>query len=145
MALPSSPRARVVKAYLRNKKGSMGELESRGYLDEERGNKDPYLSDAMKNVNTINYEPLSKDQIEAARKRRLRERDQDDIDIEKVELPENHPWAVKQKVTKDEEELQKARLTIRRGAPLQDLTGKRGFPEDPRSRPATPPTEQALR
>ena len=31
-------------------------------------------ADAMKNVNTINYEPLSKDQIEAARKRRLRER-----------------------------------------------------------------------
>lgn len=24
----------------------MGELESRGYLDEERGNKDPYLSGA---------------------------------------------------------------------------------------------------
>ena len=31
-------------------------------------------ADAMKNVNTINYEELSKDQIEAARKRRLRER-----------------------------------------------------------------------
>ena len=49
------------------------------------------------------------------------------------------------KVTQDEEELQKARLTIRRGAPLQDLSGKRGFPEDPRSQPVSPPTEQALR
>ncbi len=54
-----------------------------------------------------------------------------------------HVCAVK--VTRDEEELQKARLTIRRGAPLQDLSGKRGFPEDPRSRPVAPPTEQALR
>ncbi len=35
-------------------------------------------------------------------------------------------------VSKDEEELAKKRLEVKRGLPLQDLTGKRGFPEDPR-------------
>ncbi len=35
-------------------------------------------------------------------------------------------------VSKDEEELAKKRLDVKRGLPLQDLTGKRGFPEDPR-------------
>ncbi len=35
-------------------------------------------------------------------------------------------------VSKDEEELAKKRLSVKRGLPLQDLTGKRGFPDDPR-------------
>ena len=35
-------------------------------------------------------------------------------------------------VSKEEEELAKKRLAVTRGLPLQDLTGKRGFPEDPR-------------
>jgi hypothetical protein len=35
-------------------------------------------------------------------------------------------------VSKDEEELQKARLQVKRGLPLQDLGGSRGFPDDGR-------------
>ena len=48
-------------------------------------------------------------------------------------------------VTEEEEELQRARLRVRRGPPLQDLSGTRGFPEDRppqtpgrRPRPAAP-------
>ena len=36
-------------------------------------------------------------------------------------------------VSKDEEELANKRLEVKKGLPLQDLTGKRGFPEDPRA------------
>ena len=35
-------------------------------------------------------------------------------------------------VTQDEERLQKARLEVKRGLPLQDLSGNKGFPEDAR-------------
>ena len=35
-------------------------------------------------------------------------------------------------MSKDEEELAKKRLEVTRGLPLQDLTGKRGFPDDAR-------------
>ena len=33
-------------------------------------------------------------------------------------------------VSAEDEELQRARLNVRRGPPLQDLSGTRGFPED---------------
>ena len=36
-------------------------------------------------------------------------------------------------VSKDEEELAKKRLEVKKGLPLQDLAGKRGFPEDGRA------------
>ena len=35
-------------------------------------------------------------------------------------------------VSQDEEKLQKARLEVKRGLPLQDLSGNKGFPEDAR-------------
>lgn len=35
-------------------------------------------------------------------------------------------------VTRDEERLQKARLEVKRGLPLQDLANNRGFPDSPR-------------
>jgi hypothetical protein len=91
-------------------------------------------------------------------------RDTVDADIEKIVLPDNHPFAVKKKVSKlyilgsqyqnkllstiwrkamfllkrynflqvskDEEDLIKARLAVKRGLPLQDLQGTRGLPDD---------------
>ena len=36
-------------------------------------------------------------------------------------------------VSQDEEKLQKARLEVKRGLPLQDLSGNKGFPEDART------------
>lgn len=115
-------------------RGSVTGLVSRGLVQEEKGtNKgDPYYKDIMKHVNTVHMEELSDDQIAAARARRSKERDVPRFDIEKMDLPDNHPFAVAKKVSKDEEELAKKRLEVTRGLPLQDLTGKRGFPDDPR-------------
>lgn len=115
-------------------RGSVTGLVSRGLVQEEKGtNKgDPYYKDIMKHVNTVDMEQLSDDQIAAARARRMKERDTARFDIEKMDLPENHPFAMAKRVSKDEEELAKKRLSVKRGLPLQDLTGKRGFPDDPR-------------
>lgn len=115
-------------------RGSVKGLVSRGLVQQEKGmNKgDPYYKDIMRHVNTMQMEELSEDQIAAARARRSKERDSPRFDIEKVDLPDNHPFAVKKKVSKDEEELAKKRLEVKRGLPLQDLKGNRGFPEDPR-------------
>jgi hypothetical protein len=44
-------------------------------------------------------------------------------------------------VSKDEEELQKARLQVKRGLPLQNLSGSRGFPDDGRAPPQQAPQE----
>ena len=45
-----------------------------------------------------------------------------------------HMWRCLQ-VSRDEEKLQKARLEIKRGLPLQDLANNRGFPDSPRMQP----------
>lgn len=46
-------------------------------------------------------------------------------------------------VSEEDEELQRQRLRVRRGPPLQDLSGKRGYPEDrpviTPGRPSPPP------
>ena len=53
-----------------------------------------------------------------------------------------HMWRCLQ-VSRDEEKLQKARLEIKRGLPLQDLANNRGFPDSPRMQPqvALPPCQ----
>lgn len=116
-------------------RGSVNGLVSRGLVSEEKGinRGDPYYKDIMKHVNTMQMEELSDDQIKAARARRSKERDTPRLDLDQVELPDNHPFAVKKKVSKDEEELAKKRLEVKKGLPLQDLAGKRGFPEDGRA------------
>jgi hypothetical protein len=45
----------------------------------------------------------------------------DSFDIDNLELPSNHPFAVKQEVTPEEEALQRQRLNARRGLSAQDL------------------------
>src|SRR5689334_9116072 len=40
------------------------------------------------------------------------------LDLEDVDLPDNHPWAVKKPVSKEQDELIKARLSVRRGTAL---------------------------
>lgn len=45
----------------------------------------------------------------------------DSFDIDNLELPANHPFAVKQEVTPEEEALQRQRLNARRGLSAQDL------------------------
>eukprot|EP00891_Asterochloris_glomerata_P009472 jgi/Astpho2/9472/Aster-x0400 len=79
---------------------------------------EPYYKNIMKHVNTIQMEELSDAQILAARKRRSKERDVvTKVDIDKLELPDNHPFAVKKKISKDEEELIKKRLEDRVAVP----------------------------
>ena len=46
------------------------------------------------------------------------------------DLPEDHPFAVRSEVSPEEAELAAARLRIRRGLPLRDLSGARGFSSD---------------
>ncbi|KAG2496421.1 hypothetical protein HYH03_005647 [Edaphochlamys debaryana] len=58
------------------------------------------LKDVMKDINTVRIDDLSPDQIEAARARRSKER----LMLEDVELPQNHPFATKQKLTPEEME-----------------------------------------
>lgn len=43
-----------------------------------------------------------------------------------------HVCALRLQISKDEEELARKRMEVKRGLPLQDLSGKRGFPDDPR-------------
>lgn len=56
----------------------------------------------MKGVRTVNYDGLSQEQMEAARRRRRQELSQDaaSLDLDQIELPENHPFAVKQDLSK---------------------------------------------
>ena len=75
----------------------------------------------MRGMNTVKYDDLSQEQMAAARKRRQREVANDSIDIDTLELPANHPFAVHQEVTPEEEELQRQRLLARRGLSAQDL------------------------
>ena len=105
----------------------MDRLVSRGMLDEDRENeRDPYYKNMMKNINTVQVETLSREQIERARARRAgdlrKKREGGEADrLEDFAIPENHPWAEKMEVEDGDEELIKARLAVRRGLPLETL------------------------
>lgn len=47
------------------------------------------------------------------------------MDLDDVELPENHPFFVKKTLTEEEEALIEARVKLRRGAPIKDLSDPR--------------------
>lgn len=74
-------------------------------------------------MRTVHYEELTDEQVQAARMRRRQEieRDGSSTDLDAIELPENHPFAVKQKVSPEEEELQRLRLSARRGLSPEDM------------------------
>eukprot|EP00798_Chlamydomonas_sp_ICE-L_P005241 gene5241-18472_t len=80
-----------------------------------RGEKAMYYADVMKTVNTINMESLSDDQVLAARARRSKERGNHTISLEDIELPDNHPWATRNKVTDEDEKAIRARIHLRKG------------------------------
>lgn len=50
-----------------------------------------------------------------------------DLDALATDLPDDHPFAVRAEVSPEEAELAAARLRVRRGLPLRDLSGARGF------------------
>lgn len=77
----------------------------------------------MKGMRKTNYEELSDDAISAARRRRQREveREGGAVDLEKIELPTNHPFAVKREMSMEEEENMKARSSARRRLSAEDM------------------------
>lgn len=95
-------------------------LEERGFKRDTAADEDHY-NRMMRGMKTVKYEELSQEQMAAARKRRQREVANDSIDIDNLELPANHPFAVHQEVSAEEEELQRQRLLARRGLSAQDL------------------------
>jgi len=107
----------MVKYIQKKRQGSLHGLEERGYLDQNRFRKDPFMSDVMKNVNTVPMPALSDEQIAAARARRQKERANHKITLEDIELPENHPWATKAPVSKDDDQRVRARIRLQRGVP----------------------------
>lgn len=50
------------------------------------------------------------------------------LSLDNVDLPDNHPFATKQRVSQEEERLQAERLKVQRGLPLQDLAGALSSP-----------------
>jgi len=109
---------RVFGAVMRRQRRNS--LEERGFKRDTAADEDHY-NRMMKGMKTVRYDELSDEQMAAARKRRQREVANDSFDIDNVELPANHPFAVKQEVTKEEEEMQRQRLLARRGLSAQDL------------------------
>ncbi|KAF8072862.1 hypothetical protein HT031_000522 [Scenedesmus sp. PABB004] len=100
---------------LRQRSAAMG-------YDYLTGRNDPFEKDVMRNVNTVQMEELSPDIIAAARARRSRERANQRLDLEEVELPENHPWATRKPMSKEQDAAIQERLSVRPRA------GQRGGP-----------------
>uniref|UniRef100_A0A383WCL7 Uncharacterized protein n=1 Tax=Tetradesmus obliquus TaxID=3088 RepID=A0A383WCL7_TETOB len=92
-----------------------------GYNYYIPGRNDPFMKDVMKNVNTVQMDELSPEIIAAARARRSRERANHRLDLEEVELPENHPWATRKPMSQEQEAAIQARLQVKprssRGGP----------------------------
>jgi hypothetical protein len=99
----------------------------------------------MREIDTAAIGELSEEAVEAARARRARERAADGgagggsggssgsgrLDLDDVELPDNHPWAVRRPVSAEEEALIQARLSVPRrgggggGVPAEAAGGRR--------------------
>jgi hypothetical protein len=110
--------SRLIGSMMRKKRRNV--LEERGFKRDTAADEDHY-NRMMRGMKTVKYDDLSQEQMAAARKRRQREVANDSIDIDTLELPANHPFAVHQEVTPEEEELQRQRLLARRGLSAQDL------------------------
>jgi hypothetical protein len=110
---------RTIGAWSRSRNRS---LEERGYKPNGGASEDSY-SKAMKGMKKVQMEELSDDQVQAARRRRRQEIDRDGgtVDLDSIELPDNHPFAVKEQITEEEEEMQRLRLSARRGLSPEDM------------------------
>ena len=115
----------------RRSKGSLGELEERGMLDENRDvDEEKFYKGMMKQVRTVQMPELTDEQIQAARERRRQSSGGNDDfskSIASAEIPANHPWAMKETVSREEQEEQERRVLEanrprqrRRGPPPSD-------------------------
>lgn len=107
---------------LKKRMGGGSRLEERGFKKGGVADDRAYAQ-AIKGMRRIQYDELSPEQIEAARRRRRREVEKDaaPLDLEQIELPENHPFAVKKRLAPEEEALQRSRLSARRGLSAEDM------------------------
>ncbi|KAL4858888.1 hypothetical protein ACK3TF_001263 [Chlorella vulgaris] len=112
---------RIAKMVKKNSAKS-SRLEERGFKKGGIADDKAYTS-AIKGMRKIQYEELSDEQIAEARRRRQREveRDMAPMDIDNIELPDNHPFAVKKKLAPEEEAVQRSRFSARRGLSQDDL------------------------
>ena len=112
-----------------NKRGSMGRLEERGMLDENREvDEEKFFKGMMKTVRTVDMPELTEQQIMAARERRRASRAGDANlakELETVEIPANHPFASNEKLDAAQEAERKKKI-IEANAPRR------------RTRPAPP-------
>ncbi|KAI8476430.1 MAG: hypothetical protein J3K34DRAFT_401343 [Monoraphidium minutum] len=96
------------------------------------GHGDPFEREVLRNVNMVAVDELSNEAIAAARARRSRESAYLKMELEEVELPENHPWAVRKPVSEEQEAEITARLQVRRGVrrPADGAAGGRDAPSE---------------
>ena len=98
----------------RNRRGSMGRLEERGMLDENREvDEEKFFKGMMKTVRTVDMPELTEQQIMAARERRRASRAGDANlakELETVEIPANHPFASNEKLDATQEAERKKKI-----------------------------------
>jgi hypothetical protein len=98
----------------RGSKGSLGDLEERGMLDENREvDEEKFYKGMMKSVRTMEMPELTEEQILAARERRRASaagNDNFEKSLSEAEIPANHPWAMKEKLTPEEERAAEQRV-----------------------------------
>jgi hypothetical protein len=98
----------------RNRRGSMGRLEERGMLDENREvDEEKFFKGMMKTVRTVDMPELTEQQIMAARERRRASRAGDANlakELETVEIPVNHPFASNEKLDATQEAERKKKI-----------------------------------
>ena len=129
----------ILRAVLRSRnRGSLGALEERGALDENRDvDEAKFYKGMMKSVRTVQMPELTETQIEAARERRRQSRINEDGEgdaaktrFRATELPSNHPFATSEAVdgalsaaqAKKIREMNKPR--VKRGRPRSANGGK---------------------
>eukprot|EP00879_Flechtneria_rotunda_P015025 GHRR01015700.1.p1 GENE.GHRR01015700.1~~GHRR01015700.1.p1 ORF type:complete len:188 (+),score=62.94 GHRR01015700.1:198-761(+) len=84
-----------------------------GYAYYTASRNDPFENNVMRNVNKVAFDELSADIIQAARARRSKELANIRLDLQEIELPENHPWATRNPMTPEQEAAIQHRLRPR--------------------------------
>ena len=115
----------IIRAVLRSRnRGSLGALEERGALDENRDvDEAKFYKGMMKSVRTVQMPELTDAQIKAARERRKQSRINEDGDddaasmLRATELPSNHPFATSEAVD--------VKLSAKQAAKIRELNKPR--------------------
>jgi len=100
---------RLYKALSSN--GSLSSLRARGIsYDDGQGIDDEFYAKNIKRAKKVQWEGLTEEQIMAARERRKMELQAEVVDLNNIDIPEDHPFLTKEVVTDDEKAAIKERL-----------------------------------